>query len=346
MPSVMNVVGARPQFVKAGPVSRALADRGLHEILVNTGQHYDDLMSDAIMRDVGLRQPDIDLGVGSGSHGRQTARMLEGLERVMIELSPDAVLTYGDTNSTVAAALAATKLGILTGHVEAGLRSFNREMPEELNRVATDHLSDVLLAPTVNAMEQLEREGLVHRSELCGDVMVDALMSIDLDTVIAPEWARDGFYASTIHRPSNTDDAVRLNRVLTAFASLDKTVHLLAHPRLQRRLHDFNIKVPQGVQIHDPLPYSSMLKVVSSSDGLLTDSGGLQKEAFVLGVKCTTIRSETEWPETLSGDWNVLAGSLERLSEIVLRETTPVHDNPFGHGDAGSRIAEVIESRA
>jgi UDP-N-acetylglucosamine 2-epimerase (non-hydrolysing) len=345
MPAVMNVVGARPQFVKAGPVSRALAERGLREILVNTGQHYDDLMSDAIMKDVGLRQPDIDLGVGSGSHGQQTARMLEGLERVMIELGPDAVLTYGDTNSTVAAALAAAKLGIFTGHVEAGLRSFNREMPEELNRVVTDHLSDVLLAPTVNAMEQLEREGLADRSELCGDVMVDALMSIDLDTVIAPEWAIDGFYASTIHRPSNTDDAARLESVLTAFGSLDKTVHLLAHPRLQQRLHDFNLKVPESVRIHDPLPYSSMLKVVSSSDGLLTDSGGLQKEAFILGVRCTTIRSETEWPETLSGDWNALASNLEHLPELVLRDTTPVQANPFGQGDAGARIAEAIESR-
>lgn len=346
MPVVMNVVGARPQFVKAGPVSKALVDADIDELLVNTGQHYDDLMSDAIMIDVGLRQPDIDLGVGSGSHGKQTARMLEGLEEVIVERRPDVVLTYGDTNSTIAAALAASKLGVLTGHVEAGLRSFNREMPEELNRVATDHLSDILLAPTDNAVAHLAREGLSDRAVMTGDVMVDALLSIDLDAVQPPEWVRGNFYASTLHRPSNTDDPNRLTDVLAAFGELDNTVHLLAHPRLQQRLSDFGIYVPPSVQVHDPLPYSTMLKVVALCEGLLTDSGGLQKEAFILGTKCTTIRAETEWPETLEGGWNVLAGTrLDDLPDLVMRDVS-THDLwPFGKGDASSRIVGEIVSR-
>lgn len=343
MPKVMNVVGARPQFVKAGPVSRALVAAGLDEILVNTGQHYDDLMSDAIMKDVGLREPDVDLGVGSGSHGHQTAAMLRKLEDVMVERGPDAVLTYGDTNSTIAGALAATKLGILTAHVEAGLRSFNRAMPEELNRIATDHLSDLLLAPTKNAMDHLRSEGLESRSRLTGDVMVDALMSIDLARVATQPWADSSVYVATIHRPSNTDDPIRLSAVLNAFGRLDKPVHLLAHPRLQQRLSDFETPTPESVVLHEPLPYSSMLRAVLDSDGLLTDSGGLQKEAFILGKKCTTIRSETEWPETLVGGWNAVAGDrLDVLGDLVLRATTPVEDDPFGRGDAGEWIAREI----
>jgi UDP-N-acetylglucosamine 2-epimerase (non-hydrolysing) len=344
MPTVVNVVGARPQFVKAGPVSRALAEAGIEEVLLNTGQHYDDLMADAIMVDVGLRQPDIDLGVGSDTHGRQTARMLEGIERALMEVRPDGLLTYGDTNSTVAGALASTKLGIFTGHVEAGLRSFNRDMPEELNRVATDHLSDLLLAPTPNAMNHLQREGLESRAVMTGDVMVDALMSVDLSAVEIPEWAAGEFYAATIHRPSNTDERARLNAVLEAFDGVDKPVHLLAHPRLRQRISDFGLQTEGGVHLHDPLPYSQMLRVVSLSAGLLTDSGGLQKEAFILGTPCTTIRTETEWTETLTGSWNVLAGErLDELAALVTRDCSEEREPMFGDGRAGERIVSELE---
>ena len=346
MATVMNVVGARPQFVKAGPVSKALAESGIEELLVNTGQHYDDLLSDAIMADVGLRNPDIDLGVGSASHGAQTAAMLERLERVIVEHSPDIVLTYGDTNSTIAAALAATKLHVFTGHVEAGLRSFNRSMPEELNRIATDHLSDLLLAPTELAVSHLSNEGLRERTILVGDVMADAVMSIDLDSVAAPSWAEGRFYVATLHRPSNTDHPRRLTAVLDAMASLDSTVHVLAHPRLLARLDEFGLKVPEGVEVHNALPYGLMLRAMTASAGILTDSGGLQKEAYLLRVPCTTLRSETEWPETLQGGWNVVAGDrLDDLAAIVNRDLEEAIGNPYGSGDAALRIVAELENQ-
>jgi UDP-N-acetylglucosamine 2-epimerase (non-hydrolysing) len=345
---VMNVVGARPQFIKAGPVSRVLAAEGIEELLVHTGQHYDDLMSDAIMADVGLRQADFNLGVGSGSHAMQTAHMLEGLENLIIDHSPGVVLTYGDTNSTIAAALAATKLGVFTAHVEAGLRSFNREMPEELNRIATDHLSDLLLAPTETAMSHLANEGLANRSVKTGDVMVDALLSLPLDSVELPSWAAGEFYAATIHRPSNTDERSRLVSILDAFGRLEHPVNLIAHPRLIKSIEAFGIKeIPATVIVRDPLPYSRMVATVSASRGLLTDSGGLQKEAFVLRVPCTTIREETEWTETLEGDWNVLAGSrLSELNTLVRRFPRPLSSQPYGSGDAAklivARLAEHL----
>jgi UDP-N-acetylglucosamine 2-epimerase (non-hydrolysing) len=347
MPIAMNVVGARPQFVKAGPVSRALHEGGFGEILVHTGQHYDDLMSDSIMADVGLREPDVNLGVGSESHAVQTARMLEGIERLILERKPDLVLTYGDTNSTIAAALAAAKLGVFTAHVEAGLRSFNREMPEELNRIATDHLSDLLLAPTDVAMGHLANEGLAERSVKTGDVMVDALLSIPLDKVILPEWTSGAFYAATIHRPSNTDEKERLRELLTALGSLDAPVHLLAHPRLQQKIKDFDLaSMPGNLRLRDPLPYSKMLATLTKSRGLITDSGGLQKEAFVLGIPCTTIRDETEWPETLEGGWNVLAGSrLSDLTDLVRRVPDSKRGDPYGNGEAARTIVGELSAR-
>jgi len=346
MPTIRNVVGARPQFVKAGPVSLALATAGVSEILVHTGQHYDDLMSDAIMKDVGLREPDVNLGVGSGSHGVQTAQMLEGIETLVIERQPDAVLTYGDTNSTLAAALAAAKLGVFTAHVEAGLRSFNRAMPEELNRVVTDHLSDLLLAPTETAMQHLQREGLADRAVLTGDVMVDALLSIDFGKVALPGWAIGAFYAATIHRPSNTDDPNRLRALLDSMSRLDLPVHLMAHPRLQRRIAEFELgSHGDGLRLHHPLPYGQMLAVVRTARGLLTDSGGLQKEAFILRVPCTTIRDETEWPETFEGGWNVLAGpDHDRLADLVTRTPSTVETSPFGDGKASTRMVEEVTS--
>jgi UDP-N-acetylglucosamine 2-epimerase (non-hydrolysing) len=340
MPTVINVVGARPQFIKAGPVSKALVQADVQEILLHTGQHYDDLMSSRIMLDVGLRQPDINLGVGSGSHGAQTARMLEGIEQAIMDTRPDAVLIYGDTNSTVAAALAATKLGVYTAHVEAGLRSFNRAMPEELNRVVTDHLSDLLLAPTDVAMERLHAEGLSARAELTGDVMVDTLRSIDFDDVSLPKWANGDFYCATIHRAENTDGPERLAMIFDSLASLNHPVHLLAHPRLRQRIDDHGLARPEGsLVLHDPLPYAEMLASVRASKGLLTDSGGLQKEAFILRVPCVTLRSETEWPETMVGGWNVLAaGDHLELGSLVVRQPNPVAAAPFGDGKAAERI--------
>lgn len=342
MARIANVVGARPQFIKAGPVSLALERAGIEELLIHTGQHYDPLMSERIMSDIGLREPDVNLGVGSASHGAQTAAMLEGVESVLLANPVDAVLTYGDTNSTVAGALAATKLGITTGHVEAGLRSFNREMPEEINRVVTDHLSDILFAPTRNAMEHLTREGLSNRAILTGDVMVDALRAIDLERVPTPEWANGEFYTATIHRAENTDDDHRLSQIIESLDDVDRPVHLLAHPRLSRRIDEMSLKPKRSLRIHGPLPYTEMLATLSVSSGLITDSGGLQKEAFILAIRCVTIRRETEWPETLEGKWNVLAEPDENLSALMKREVTQERDNPFGKGNAALSIVERL----
>ena len=340
---IVNVVGARPQFIKAGPVSKALAEAGVHEVLVDTGQHYDPLLADSIMRDVGLRPPDVNLGVGSGSHAEQTARILEGVEALLVEREPDAVLIYGDTNSTLATALAGSKLGVFVGHVEAGLRSFNRVMPEEINRVVADHVSDLLLAPTETAMSHLTAEGLESKAILTGDVMVDALLSIDLDAVETPDWAlEDGFYAATIHRAENTDDAERLRAILETFDDLDKPVHLLTHPRLRARLNHGEWEPRGSLRLEEPLPYAEMLATLRRSSGLFTDSGGLQKEAFILGIPCVTIRTETEWPETLEGGWNVLSGPGEDLTALAHRELAPERGEPFGAGRAALSIVESV----
>jgi UDP-N-acetylglucosamine 2-epimerase (non-hydrolysing) len=342
---VATVIGARPQFVKAGPVSRELAQRQVNEYLVNTGQHYDPILSDDIARDVGLRDADVDLEVGSGTHGAQTAATLERVEKIFIDIEPTAVVVYGDTNATMAGALAATKLHIPVVHIEAGLRSFNRRMPEELNRVATDHLSDVLLAPTATAMTNLANEGLGDRAVLTGDVMVDAVRSIRLDSVDVPEWATGRFHTATIHRGDNTDDPDRLRAVLDALDALEMPVHLLAHPRLQARVDEFGFDRAAfgSLIIHDPLPYAQMLGVVARAESLLTDSGGLQKEAFILDTPCITLRTETEWIETLEGGWNVVAGNrLDELQQLTERPVTRLDVEPFGDGNAAARIVDEI----
>jgi UDP-N-acetylglucosamine 2-epimerase (non-hydrolysing) len=344
-PLIATVIGARPQFVKAGPISRELERRNVREVLINTGQHYDRILSDDIAGDVGLRDADMNLGVGSGTHGAQTAATLTRIEQVFFDVEPTAVIVYGDTNATIAGALAATKLHIPVAHVEAGLRSFNRRMPEELNRVATDHLADLLLAPTETAMINLEREGLMDRAVLAGDVMVDALRSIAIDEIDLPGWASGRFCAATLHRAENTDDADRLDSILFALGALDAPVHLLAHPRLRARIsqHGIDPSLYPSLSIHDPLPYAQMLAVVSAADALLTDSGGLQKEAFILGTPCITLRTETEWPETLQGGWNVVAGDrLDFLGQFLARTPVPVDSEPFGDGRAANRIVQEV----
>jgi UDP-N-acetylglucosamine 2-epimerase (non-hydrolysing) len=345
MTTIVNVVGARPQFIKAGPVSKALERAGVDELLVHTGQHYDAPMSDQIMSDVGLRQPDANLGVGSASHAVQTAKILEGVERYLFDNEAEAVLTYGDTNSTIATALAATKLGVFTAHVEAGLRSFNRVMPEEVNRVATDHISDLLFAPTHTAMEHLRNEGLGDKSILTGDVMADALQSIDTRNVELPRWLEKPFYLATIHRAETTDDADRLRAVIDSLRAVDHPVNLLAHPRLQNRIGELGIVDGGSLHIRKPLGYAEMLAGLRASSGLFTDSGGLQKEAFILGVPCVTIRTETEWPETLEGNWNVLAEPGSNLNPLLERKISSTEHHPFGDGHAAERLVSSLLDR-
>lgn len=346
---VLSVVGARPQFVKLGPVHAAFAaDASVRHVIVHTGQHYDVGMSDVFFDDLKIPAPDIHLGVGSGSHGVQTGAMLGALDAVLDEHRPDWVLVYGDTNSTVAAALAAVKMHLPVAHLEAGLRSFNRRMPEEHNRVLTDHAADLLLAPTTVAVAHLEREGLGARTRLVGDVMTDVCWQVR-DAVAGqppalPTGLEGPFLVATIHRAENTDDPGRLAAIVEALASLDAPVLLLAHPRLRVRALEQGLTLERGgIHVADPLPYPEMVKAVVASAGVVTDSGGLQKEAYLLGRPCTTLRTETEWVETLEDGWNVLDPDLTRVGSVALRQApTTAQGTPYGDGRAAQHVLAAL----
>jgi UDP-N-acetylglucosamine 2-epimerase (non-hydrolysing) len=349
---VLSIVGARPQFVKLAPVADAFAPTHHQHVIVHTGQHYDAGMSSVFFADLKIPDPDVHLGVGSGSHGTQTGAMLSALDSVLDEHRPDWVLVFGDTNSTIAGALAAVKMHLPLAHVEAGLRSFNRRMPEEHNRVLTDHAADLLLAPTEIAMGHLAREGLAGRAVLVGDVMTDVCFRVR-DAVAGqparlpePLRADDGYLVSTIHRAENTDDPERLRDIVSALAGLPLPILLLAHPRLVARCREHNIDLDAG-SIHstNPLPYPEMVSAIVGSAGVVTDSGGLQKEAFLLGRPCTTLRTETEWTETLDSGWNVLASDLSALGGLVTRRApvTP-RGAPFGDGKAAERVLNTLVS--
>ncbi|TLP75580.1 non-hydrolyzing UDP-N-acetylglucosamine 2-epimerase [Nesterenkonia sphaerica] len=345
---IISVVGARPQFVKLAPIASAMRGHAEH-LIAHTGQHYDEVMSDVFFQDLGIPAPDFHLGVGSGSHGRQTGAMLAGLEEVFEQASPDCVLVYGDTNSTLAAALAAVKMHIPVAHLEAGLRSFNRRMPEEHNRVLTDHASDLLLAPTEGAMSHLASEGLSERSVLVGDVMTDVLFLTRESTngrAGLPDWLEPGgYYLSTIHRPDNTDDPERLSAILTELAQLDKPVLLLAHPRLRSLAHKHGLELDAGaLEPAAPLAYPQLVHAVENSAGVVTDSGGLQKEAFLLRVPCTTVRPETEWVETVDLGWNVLVSEdLSELATAVSRPAPTATDAaPYGTGHAAQNVVAAL----
>jgi UDP-N-acetylglucosamine 2-epimerase (non-hydrolysing) len=350
---VLSVVGARPQFVKLAPVAAALGETEHQHVIVHTGQHYDARMSDVFFADLKIPSPDVHLGVGSASHGVQTGSMLSALDAVFDEHRPDWVLVYGDTNSTLAGAVCAVKMHLPVAHLEAGLRSFNRRMPEEHNRVLTDHAADLLLAPTQVAMDHLANEGLAARSVLVGDVMTDVLYrvrdAVGGDEVRLPDGVtgEDGFLVCTIHRQENTDDPERLRAIVTALAALPVPVVLLAHPRLVARASAFGLDLNSGaLHAQPPMPYPEMVAAVMRSRGVVTDSGGLQKETFLLRVPCTTLRTETEWPETRVNDWNVLCQDLSRLGEVVLRPApAPVDDAPYGTGTAARTVVRTLANR-
>ncbi|MCK3770209.1 UDP-N-acetylglucosamine 2-epimerase (non-hydrolyzing) [Microbacterium aerolatum] len=352
---IVSVVGARPQFVKLAPIHKAAIAAGVEHVIVHTGQHYDPMLSDVFFEDLKIGAPDVHLGVGSGSHGVQTGAMLAALDGVFDEHRPDWVLVYGDTNSTVAAALSAVKMHIPVAHLEAGLRSFNRRMPEEHNRVMTDHAADLLLAPTQVAVNHLAQEGLAERTVLVGDVMTDVLLQIRSEVAgsasILTDDLRlepDGFYVATIHRAENTDDPMRLAEITAGLAALDKPVVLLAHPRVVAKAAMHGIDLTQGSLIaHPPLKYRDLIAAVLLSSGVVTDSGGLQKEAFLLRVPCTTVRTETEWVETVQLGWNVLAQTASELGQAVSRPRPPETDQtPYGDGAAASRVIAALAERA
>jgi len=350
---VVSVVGARPQFIKASIVSRALAASGIREYMIHTGQHYDDLMSDVFFRELGLRAPDCNLGIGSGSHGQQTGRMISETERVLGDVCPDRVLVYGDTNSTLAAALAAAKLRIPVDHVEAGVRSFDRDMPEELNRILTDQLADLLLCPTQTAVSNLAREGLSSGAHVVGDVMLDlAIECIPLATRIAlPSGLCEGeYFLATIHRRENTDDVERLRRLVGGLETIAREmapVLLPAHPRLQSRLEEHGHKL-HSVRLVPPVGYVESQALIRSARGVVTDSGGIQKEALFHGVPCITLRPTTEWVESVDAGMNTLVDDdVHALAKAAAEAHGRVQISSkvcrlFGDGRAGAAIASTI----
>lgn len=350
---VASVVGARPQFVKAACLSKALRAAG-EEILIHTGQHYDHAMSDVFFQQLGIPEPEYQLSAGSDTHARQTARMLADIEAVLLKEKPDMVLVYGDTNSTVAASLAAAKLGIPIAHVEAGLRSFNRQMPEEINRVVTDHLSSLLFCPTDEAVAHLVREGIRDHVYQVGDIMYDGVLAFR--SAALAESAMPGklglqpgqYVLATIHRAENTDSPGRLAAILGAVARLGRTVVMPLHPRtagyvkkwgLERLLNAPNIKQCS------PLPYLDMLCLLHHAEAVLTDSGGLQKEAYMLQVPCVTLRSETEWGGTVAAGWNRLAPPDSEDAIVAAYQAIEApHESPpiFGDGHTAEAIVRHI----
>ncbi len=346
---IVSVVGARPQFIKLCPVSRALRRRHV-EIIVATGQHYDFEMSGAFLRDMDIPTPDHDLKVGSGSHAEQTGRMLIGLEAVLVRELPDAVLVFGDTNSTLAAALAAAKLHIPVAHVEAGLRSYDRNMPEEVNRVVTDHLSAWLFCPTHTAEGNLAREGITNGVSRVGDVMLDAVLHFsgkaDATRILESHGLERGRYLlATIHRASNTDSPEALAALLGAFAAIDEPIAFPVHPRTRRALDAAQLTFSSNIRPMKPVGYLEMLALEEHARMVLTDSGGVQKEAFFFGVPCITLRTETEWTELVESGWNRVVGLDRRRIVDAVRTWTPDRPRPdlFGRGDASDRIAALLD---
>jgi UDP-N-acetylglucosamine 2-epimerase (non-hydrolysing) len=349
---ILSVVGARPQFIKAAVLSEGLRKEH-EEILVHTGQHYDREMSKVFFSELHIPKPDYNLGAGSGTHAEQTATILKRIEEVMILEQPDLVLVYGDTNSTLAAALAAVKVHMQIAHVEAGLRSFDKLMPEEINRVVTDYCSDYLYCPTQTAVKNLEREGRTKGVYKTGDVMADALYHY---LPIAKERSeilkycdveRRGYYVVTIHRPSNTDSESKLLQILQALRELDRKVVFVVHPRTDAKLTEFGLwkhLEGEGFACIPPVGYLDMLNLMNNAKKVLTDSGGMQKEAYIMGVPCITLRRNTEWVETLDGGWNTLVGSNKReIVEATLLDIKGLRKNDaFGNGCAVKCICSKL----
>jgi UDP-GlcNAc3NAcA epimerase len=346
---IVTVVGARPQFIKAAVVSHAFQKAGFQERIVHTGQHYDPGMSDIFFSELGIPSPEINLDVGSGSHGAQTGAMMIKLEKYLEKRPPDWLVVYGDTNSTLASSMVGAKLGIPVAHVEAGLRSFNMRMPEEINRIVTDRLSDLLFCPTQTAVDHLKTEGMTKGVHLTGDVMLDATKyfaqkaqeSRPLHEILGPEIST--FFLATVHRAENTNDPNRLSAILDAFRQISETIVWPVHPRTRNLLERFDVS--KNVVIIEPVSYLAMLTLITHSTKVLTDSGGLQKEAVWLGTPCITMRDETEWTETLEGGWNRIVGA--DTTAIVKATTLDPHGPApmFGAvagGSASSHICRLL----
>jgi len=365
IPTLVSIVGARPQFIKAATVSRAIIahnracpERGLRERFIHTGQHYDHGMSSVFFEELAMQQPDINFGIGSGLHGAQTGRMLEAIERALRDMPHDAVLVYGDTNSTLAGALAAVKMHTPVFHVEAGLRSFNKTMPEEINRVLTDHVSTLLFCPTMVSADNLRKESIIAGVHLVGDVMYDstllALKRLGNRRELLDKHGLEtgGYLLATVHRAENTDAGDRLRAIFDALQDMARTtpVVLPLHPRTQRCCQEHVLRLPERVLTVPPLSYMEMLQLAHHAKAIVTDSGGVQKEAFFLEKPCLTMRDETEWTETVACGVNTLCGAdkvrmllwHERLckGEIVFN----ARSTPYGNGVAAEKIVDILAS--
>jgi len=346
----LTVLGARPQFVKAAPLSAALRVHGT-ESIVHTGQHYDVGMSDVFFTELGIAPPNHHLGIGSGSQGAQTGAMLASLEQVMLAERPDVVVVLGDTNSTLAGALAAAKLHLPVAHIEAGLRSFNRRMPEEVNRVMTDHLSQWSFAPSPLARQQLADEGITEGVHVVGDIMLDVVMQqrgrarVESRMPAALDLPPRGYVLATIHRAENTDDRERLSAVLDSLGGLALPVVIPLHPRTRSRIDRFGLRLPSHLRVIDPMGYLDMLALIDGARCVITDSGGVQKEAYYVGVPCVTLRDETEWTETVDAGWNMLCQPTpDALASAVatMAMPRPVQPPLYGDGTAAEQIAVIL----
>lgn len=352
MKKIVTVVGARPQFVKAAVLSRLIRsdkwNTKFTEILVHTGQHYDHGMSEVFFDEMKIPKPNYNLNVGSGSHGKMTGEMLIKIEEVLISENPDFVLVYGDTNSTLAAALAASKLHIPVVHVEAGLRSFNMKMPEEQNRILTDRISTLLFAPTANAVQLLEKEGIQKGVYMVGDIMYDASLfyreknksqfvsNLDINT----------FSLATVHRAENTDDKYRLSQIFLGFSELPETIILPLHPRTRKKLLEFKIDIPENIKVVEPVGYFDMLDLEANARFIFTDSGGVQKEAYFFKKPCFTLRDETEWVETVKSGWNTLVGADSENIQLTLKNYTKPNDYLplYGMGNAAELMLQYLSN--
>lgn len=352
--NIISIVGARPQFIKCAPLSRIIRKEH-NEILVHTGQHYDSEMSDIFFKELNIPEPDYNLGVGSSSHGDQTGKMLIEIEKILLNEKPDFVLVYGDTNSTLAGALAASKMHIKIAHVEAGLRSFDRTMPEEINRVLTDHVSDLLFCPTETAALNLKKEGIIKGVYNVGDVMLDALkynlkVAEDKATILKDlDLNSNEYIIATVHRALNTDSFENLSSIVNAFCDAAIPVVFPVHPRTEKYLKQYGLweKLYEKVKVIPPLGYLEMLNLMEHAKKIITDSGGVQKEAYMLGVPCITMRDNTEWVETIEDGGNVLVGANYRkiVDSIKNFEGSTSKKNVFGIGNSSEKICKILNSK-
>jgi UDP-GlcNAc3NAcA epimerase len=355
MIKLVTVVGARPQFIKAAMLSRAVCGTdGVEEVVIHTGQHYDPNMSDVFFDELKIERPTHNLGIGGGSHGQNTGRMLEAIEHILLKESPTAVVVYGDTDSTLAGALAAAKLCIPVVHVEAGLRSYNMSMPEEVNRRLTDHVSSLLLAPNESAVTILLGEGLnLSTIRNTGDLMFDAALHFGelaqsrSDVLISLGLRPGNYILATVHRQENTDDRNRLACLVRAFENSPFTIVLPLHPRARKRMEEFSIVLPSNVLVTQPLGYLDMVMLEKNARLIATDSGGVQKEAYFHGIPCITLRNETEWPELIEMGWNRLVSpDSEDLTRALMRDYERGRQDlaPYGNGDAADLAIAAIKA--